>query len=165
MKSLALILIAGLAAYAQHGHGGGGSANAGGVSRGISSPVGTVHGNDGNNRGTTQLGRASQQSPGTILERNTKLSSKLDGLLPAGTTAQQACSGFKNLGECVSAIHVSHNLDVPFEELKGRITGKTPEKLGQAIHQLKPEVDSKAEAKRAQKQAKSDLKETSGPVS
>jgi hypothetical protein len=166
MKFLALMLIAGLSAYGQHGHsGGGGVGHAGSTPAGISSPVGGVHGNGENSERTTELGKAGQQSPGTILERNTKLSSKLDSLLPAGTTAQQACSGFKNLGECVSAIHVSHNLGVPFEELKGKLTGSSPEKLGKAIHDLKPEVDAKAEAKKAQKRAKSDIAETPEPVS
>jgi hypothetical protein len=59
----------------------------------------------------------------------------------------------------------SHNLGIPFEELKGKLVGSGAEKLGQAIHTLKPEVDAKAEAKKAKKQAKNDIAETPEPVS
>ncbi len=166
MKLFALMLIAGLSAYAQHGHGGG-IGHAGGGSLGPSSPVQGVHSQganaEGNRARSMDARSASQQSPDTILERNTKLSSKLDTFLPSGTTAQQACSGFKNLGECVSAIHVSHNLGIPFEDLKGKVAGATSEKLGKAIHDLKPDVDAKKEVKKAKKQAKNDLGEAVEP--
>lgn len=164
MKLVAFVLIAGLSAYAQHGHGGG-IGHASGT--GTGSPAGGLHGEStmGDRAGSMGTRSASQQPPDTILERNTKLSSKLDGLLPSGTTAQQACSGFKHLGECVSAIHVSHNLGIPFEELKGKLTGSSPEKLGNAIHDLKPAADAKAETKKAHKQAKKDFSEAVEPAS
>src|SRR5690242_16048557 len=165
MKLVGLMLIAGLAAYAQRGHSGGGMGHIGGSP----SPwggAGDMHENVGSPEQArtgdpagraVEQGRLSQQSPETVLERNTKLSSKLDGLLPSGTTSQQACSGFKNLGNCVSAIHVSHNLGIPFDELKARLTGSSPEKLGTAIHDLKPDVNPKEEVKKARKQAKGDM--------
>ena len=169
MKLVALILIAGLVAYAQHGHGGGvGHAGGAPLGAGEIGPAGGIHGNAGTSErsrmGGTEGRLAEHQSPETILERNTKLSSKLDGLLPTGTTARQACSGFKNLGDCVSAIHVSHNLEVPFDELKGKLTGSSPEKLGKVIHDLKPDVNAKDELKKAHKQAKSDIDEKKGSV-
>jgi hypothetical protein len=116
-------------------------------------------------RRPVETGNVSKQSPDTILQRNTKLSSRLDGLLPAGTTAEHACSGFKHLGDCVSAIHVSHNLGIPFPDLKAKMTGTNPESLGKSIHDLKPDISAKNEAKKAQKQAKSDIEETSDPTS
>ncbi len=76
-------------------------------------------------------------------------------------TAQDACSGFKNLGQCVAAIHVSHNLDIPFTDVKSKMTGTGAESLGKAIKDLKPAVDAKAESKKAQKQADQDLSSTS----
>ena len=89
------------------------------------------------------------------LTQNTRLSSKLAGLLPAGTNLPAAAAGFKNLGAFVAAVHVSHNLGIPFDQLKARIVpGKS---LGQAIHELHPKVDAKAEAKKAKKQAKEDV--------
>jgi hypothetical protein len=157
MKILILMLIVGSAAYAQHGHGSSGAGHAGCTSLGTPSPVGSIHGNGGDAQRPTELGKVSHQSPDTILARDTKLSSKLDGLLPAGTTAQQACSGFKNLGDCISVIHVSHNLGIPFAILKSKLTGSTGQRLGQAIHDLKPEVNAEAEAKKAQKEAKNNI--------
>jgi hypothetical protein len=100
---------------------------------------------------------AGQKSPDQLLSQNSKLSSKLDSLLPSGTTAQQACSGFKNLGECVAAIHVSKNLGITFDDLKAKMTGASAESLGKSIHDLKPDADAKAEVAKAKKQAKEDL--------
>jgi hypothetical protein len=36
-----------------------------------------------------------------------------------------ACSGFKNLGQCIASMHVAKNLDIPggFEPLKDKMTG------------------------------------------
>ncbi len=99
-----------------------------------------------------------KQSPDTILTRDTKLSSNLEKLLPAGTTAQQACSGFKNLGQCVAAIHVANNLDIPFADLKAKIT--SGDSLGKAIEALKPSANAKAESKKANKQAQADLNDS-----
>jgi hypothetical protein len=93
-----------------------------------------------------------------LLAQNTKLSSKIGGL--TGTSAQTACAGFKNLGQCVAAAHVSKNLGIDFNTLKGKVTGTGSDSLGKAIHDLNPNVDAKAEAKKAEKQAHNDLKES-----
>jgi hypothetical protein len=98
-----------------------------------------------------------KRSPTEVLAKDTKLASNLDKLLPKGMTAQQACSGFKKLGQCVAAIHVSHNLDIPFADLKSKVTGTGAVSLGKAIEQLKPTADAKNEIKKAKKQADSDL--------
>lgn len=173
MKLLTLLLVAGMSVYAQHGQAGGGMPSMGGdMSHGEGTPhggslVGDSHGKtsaDGDHA-TSQALKLSQKSPDTTLERNAKLSSKLNGLLPPGTTAQQACSGFKNLGNCVAAIHVSHNLGIPFEDLKDRMTGSKPEKLGTAIHSLDPEVNAKAEATKARHQADADIDESTKSTS
>ena len=58
----------------------------------------------------------------------------------------------------MAAAHVSHNLNIPFDQLKSKMAGGA--KLGQAIHELRPEVDSKAEAERATRDAKKALKES-----
>jgi len=103
-----------------------------------------------------------KKTPGELLTQNEKLSSRLAAKLPAGTDLQQAADGFKNLGEFVSAVHVSNNLGISFfDDLKPLIVNG--DSLGDAIHTLKPDVDATAEAKRAQKQAKKDLKETGAP--
>jgi hypothetical protein len=95
------------------------------------------------------------------LTQNTKLSSKISSL--TGMNAQQACSGFKNLGQCVAGAHVAHNLggSCTFTNLKGAMTGAHSESLGQAIHGCNPHVDARAEAKKGKKQADDDIKEPS----
>jgi hypothetical protein len=96
----------------------------------------------------------SGKTPGELLQQNTKLSENLSKLLPAGTDLQGAASGFKNLGEFVAAVHVSHNLGIPFSDLKAKLM--SGESLGQAISTLRPGADSQAEARRAQAQARKD---------
>jgi hypothetical protein len=95
------------------------------------------------------------------LADNTKLSNKLQGLLPTGTNVQNAAQGFKNLGQFVAAVHVSHNLGIPFDQLKTKMMGPPKESLGKAIHALKPTANSKEEAKKGQKEAKQDLDDSS----
>jgi hypothetical protein len=145
-------------AFAQRG---GGHAAAGAAAN--SSSHGSGVGSSQTQMGATNSERTSSsgRTPSEILSNNTKLSSNLDKLLPQGTTAQQACSGFKNLGECVAAIHVSHNLDVPFADLKSKMTGSGAVSLGKAIEGLKPSADAKAETKKAKHQAGQDLSDNS----
>jgi len=111
----------------------------------------------------TQSGSQTQsqgRTPQQLLGQNSKLSSNLQKLLPAGTTPQQACSGFRNLGQCVAAIHVSHNLGIPFADLKSKMTGSSSESLGKAIQDLRPNANSKTETKKAQKETQDDLNES-----
>jgi hypothetical protein len=61
------------------------------------------------------------------------LSARLQSLLPPGTNLQTAAAWFKNRGQFVAAVHVSHNLGIPFEQLKAKMTGTSPESLGRAI--------------------------------
>jgi hypothetical protein len=97
-------------------------------------------------------------SPTQLLSQNTKLAANLQKLLPTGMTAQQACDGFKNLGSCVAAMHVAHNLDIPFTDLKPKITGSGAQSLGKAIHTLRPDADAKGEARKAEGEARADLR-------
>jgi hypothetical protein len=81
---------------------------------------------------------------------------RLAALVPAGLTPEDACRGFKDLSECSASLHVAQNLNIPFADLKDRIT--SGQSLGTAIHALKPKADSKREAQRAEEQAREDLK-------
>lgn len=90
------------------------------------------------------------------LADNAKLSSQIKDL--TGTDAQQACAGFKNLGSCVAAAHVSKNLGIPFDALRGKLTGSGAVSLGKAIHELKPDTDAKSAARAATRQADVDMK-------
>ena len=127
MKSstfLILLLMVALPLQAQHGHGGG----AAGVSHGPGmGGMGTPHSSDHPSNQANHDSRSGsgkqQSSVSQRLTDNTKLASKLQSLLPAGTDLQQAAQGFKNLGQFVAAVHVSHNLGIPFDQLKARMTG------------------------------------------
>lgn len=128
--------------YAQHGHSGGRGA--------------AMHGNSAN----TNSSKSSSSSGSSVSEKltdNTKLAGKLQSLLPAGTNLQTASQGFKNLGQFVAAVHVSHNLGIPFGQLKAKMIGPPKESLGQAIHALKPSASSTEETKKGEKQAKQDI--------
>jgi hypothetical protein len=105
-----------------------------------------------------------------LLTQNTKLSDKISSL--TGESSQQSCTGFKNLGQCVAAAHVSKNLGISFACLKSDMTGTAPASgttcpagtgtkswsLGKSIQTLSPTVNSKTEAKKGQQQADQDLK-------
>jgi hypothetical protein len=158
---------------AQRGHGGGAPSSGGGHAvmsepgQGAMSSGQGISGNHGGehpdarqgkqtngNAGSLQDQRepASHQTSAAQLASNPKLSSTLQGLFPTGTNLSSAATGFKNMGDFVAAAHVSHNLGIPFADLKGQmLSGKS---LGQAIHELKPDVDFKSEASQAQKEAK-----------
>jgi hypothetical protein len=83
---------------------------------------------------------------------------RLAALVPAGLTPEDACRGFKDLNECSASLHVAQNLNIPFADLKDRVT--SGQSLGTAIHALKPKADAKREAQRAEEQAREDLRTT-----
>src|SRR5215472_18808288 len=145
LTALAMLAFAALPVLAQHGHGSGMHGNST-----------ATHGNSGD----AKADKGSSSSKSSVSEKltdNTKLADKLQGLLPAGTNLQTAAQGFKNLGQFVAAVHVSHNLGIPFDQLKAKMIGPPKESLGQAIHALKPAANSKEETKKGEKQAKHDM--------
>ncbi len=122
-------------------------------------------------------------TPTTRPVKNPKLEARLQGMLPEGTMVQDAMAGFKNWGQFVAAVHVSNNLNIPFAELKAKMTGLTPGptpgttvqgtpmSLGQAIQSLKggttaPEdgplttTKIRTEVKKAEDAASSELRRT-----
>jgi hypothetical protein len=69
--------------------------------------------------------------------------------------------GFKNEGQCVAALNVAKNLNIPFDQLQAKMTGNPPMSLGKAIQALRTNLTVKeadAEADKAEKQAKDTLK-------
>ena len=102
---------------------------------------------------------------------NTQLGTRLEHLLPAGTTLDTASAGFKHQGQFIAALHVSQNLGIPFANLKTAMlattvpgatiaTPSSPKTLGQAIQQLKPFANSTTEANRAEHETAEDLRTT-----
>jgi hypothetical protein len=155
-------------AFAQHGHGPAGGMGMSGASHASANGAGT--------RGSSAAA-AHGKTMDQILSNNTKLSHKIASL--TGESAQQACSGFKNLGQCVAAAHVSKNLGISFACLKSDMTGAAAPtgsncpassktagastktmSLGSAIQALSPTANNKTEAKKGQKQAGQDLKDS-----
>jgi uncharacterized membrane protein YdfJ with MMPL/SSD domain len=89
-----------------------------------------------------------------------QLASKVHALLPAGTTLNQASTGFKNQGQFLAALHVSRNLGIPFSKLRTDMTGDKHLSLGQSIQDLKPGAPATTEAHRAETEADDDIKTT-----
>ena len=120
------------------------------------------------------------ETPTTHSVKNPKLEARLLTLLPAGITVQDASQGFKNWGQFVAAVHVSNNLNIPFADLKARMTGITPGtipgstvqtapmSLGQAIQSYKATSETGVlsptkinnEVKKAEDAATTDLRRT-----
>ena len=108
-------------------------------------------------------------------EQSKKLASQLQALLPPHTKLEDACTAFRQLNDCVAALHVSRNLKIKFNCLKWDVTAvqpgtgnvtscRAPEdgkalSLAKAIQTLKPEANAKMEAKNAEKRAQEDIKD------
>ena len=165
--------------FAQRPHGGGAGGGNSGATGAAMHGAGTDHGSGAENSNATAKGAAAG-SPTTVLANNTKLDTHLTsllqskGLLPAGTDLKTACAGFKNLGQCIAAVHVSHNLKIPFACLSADMTGTAPAtgttcpagtgaskmSLGKSIQTLSPNTsNAKTEEKSATKQADADINE------
>ena len=100
---------------------------------------------------------------GQRISEHPRLASKLQSLLPAGTNLDAAANGFKNMGQFVAAVHVSHNLNIPFDQLKEKMV-TDHKSLGGAIRELKPDMTKDAandEARKAVTQAKEETKSQS----
>ena len=80
----------------------------------------------------------------------------LSALLPQGMSQKEACEGVKTTEECAAMLHAAQNLNIPYADLKSHLA--SGEQLQGAIQALKPDVDAAAEARRAEQQARSDLK-------
>jgi hypothetical protein len=111
---------------------------------------------------TTTIGTASQTTltsttpaPAT-LPKNPRLVERLRGLLPPNTDMNLAATGFRNQGQFVAAVHVSNNLGLNFADVKTRMVTNGMS-LGQAIHDLRRNVDSEKAANVAIRQAQQDL--------
>ncbi len=141
--AFAVWLLMGGLATAQHGHG---------PSGGPVGPAMSQHGqmqehSNRSGRESTESGSSNHEhqkmTVSEQLDHNTHLATQLQGLFPPGTDLKQAASGFKNLGQFVAAAHVSHNLGIPFDQLKAKMTGNSPVSLGKAIHELQPGANAK----------------------
>lgn len=108
-------------------------------------------------------------------DHSKKLASELQAILPPRTKLEDACTSFKELSDCVAALHVSHNLKIKFNCLKWDVTATQPASgnvssctapengralsLSKAIHTLRPDADAKTEARNAERRAREDIKD------
>ena len=161
---------------------GAGQGNAGAAAAASHQPMGmgdamsSSHGNANTTMGSSSVG---PKTAGELLTQNRKLASNLENLLPSGTNLQTAAQGFKNLGQFVAAVHVSHNLSIPFDCLKADMTDTAPPStatcpagtgtgskslsLGASIEALQPTMsqsDAHNAAKTAEHQAKADISQS-----
>ncbi len=169
LTAFTFMLWFGQPALAQHGSGFGGGFGRG--SLGIGNVPGGAHvGHSGADTGLPanqrsqgeltkgNIGATGSKTTTDLLSQNSKLSSNLQGLLPTGTNLQDAAKGFDHLGQFVAAVHVSHNLGIPFDQLKSEMMNGNS--LGEAIHKLRPNVDARHEAIRANQQALDDMEKS-----
>jgi len=140
-------------------------------------PASTPHGNPhatptpttatapthGSARTTTPTTTATTTTTATMNPIAAKISShpqqaaRIERMLPAGMTLNQASLGFRNQGQFIAALHVSQNLHIPFVDLKRAMTGPNAMSLGQAIHTLRPAANAGAAVRRANTQTHSDV--------
>jgi|SRR5215471_13021582 len=111
---------------------------------------------DNGNHGSPNKG--SSLTVSQKIDRNPKLAARLQALVPAPLTLDEAATGFKNQGQFIAALHVAHNLGISFTDLKADMTGPNQDSLGKAIHALKPTADATAEAKKADRETDADIK-------
>lgn len=159
-----------------HGGGGGGGGGMGGM--GGAGGMGSINGRGDMGMGSQMRtnadvnGRAlghddlDTHSSVSALDNNSHAATALTNALekrgitlPSGGL-KAACTGFRNLGQCVAALHVAQNLSLPggFNALKGLMTGSPPMPLGKAIQKLDPTADSSTQERTANKQASADMR-------
>jgi hypothetical protein len=167
--SVAVFLYA-TTALAQHGHAG---AMGGGMGNSMShaSTNASDHGSASTNAAPT-----STQKIRDVLAKNPVIGKKIMDLTNDSNGAADACQGFKNIGQCIAAAHVSKNIPgLNFYCMRYAITGtalppnsgincnlsptfKPGVSLGRAIQTFEPQADTKTETKKATTETQQDLK-------
>lgn len=149
------------------GHGGlvgGVTGNVTGAVNETGAPGGAVGGVNDGIRGTAANGGMGAVAS---MRQNTALASSVQPLLPKGADVTQAAAGFQNTTQFMTTVHAAHNMNIPFDQLKARTTGKGHVSLDKAARQLRPDLDEKAvkeNLKLAEKQSDRDLLRTSTPA-
>jgi hypothetical protein len=166
--TLAVFLYA-TTALAQHGH-------AGGMGSGMGNSMGHSSANASDQGKSSTNAPTSSQKISDVLSKNPAIGDKIVTLTGDKNGAADACTGFKNLGQCVAAAHVSKNISgLNFYCMRLAMTGtplpsnsnitcnlpssfKGPVSLGKAIQTFDPQADSTTETKKAKTETQQDLK-------
>src|SRR5713226_7714036 len=126
------------------------------------------------------IGKKDTKPAGDAPVANDELDKKLETKLRAmqvlneDATLKDSCAKFLQRGDCLAALHASHNLGLNFECVKSNVTGvrvggdtsscrmpagDKPLSLAKTIKLLKPDADAKEAAKDAETIAKQELAE------
>jgi hypothetical protein len=92
-------------------------------------------------------------------DKNPYLASVVKPLVPPRSTLTQTAMGFKNERQFITALHLSRNLVIPFDQIKIRITGDHRMSLSDSLRDIRPSISksmAKDEVKKAEQQAKDD---------
>ena len=100
--------------------------------------------------------RAAMDTSATVALTEPKLHAKLKPVLNPGARMDVAAQGFKSAEQFAMVAHAARNTSVPFMVLKHRVVDEG-RSLADALHQVKPELDAKAEVDKARAAAKADL--------
>jgi hypothetical protein len=147
--------------WAQHGHGAAGMGGHGAAPAFTPSNAAAGSHAATGKTGSDAGARAAFNNPASGISSNPAIAAHVQPLLPAGMTLQMAASGFRSQGQFLATLHVAHNLNIPFQQLKTDITGPTHDSLGQAIQALRPNMSSgavKNSVKLADHEARQDLR-------
>ena len=98
-------------------------------------------------------GPAAARSAAAELDRDPALRARLSKLFPDQDLAK-AVVGFRAVRDLVAALHVASNLKIPFAEIKRLTADAGNRNLQKAIARLRPDVDARAEVRRAQRQSR-----------
>jgi hypothetical protein len=85
-----------------------------------------------------------------------ELRDRVKKVLNPGARLELAAEDFTSAEEFVTVAHAARNTQVPFVVLKDRVLNHG-QSLADAIHEFKPDVNAKAEVKRARTEARADL--------
>ena len=113
------------------------------------------------NSATATSARPSAAANAAVPPSEPRLHARLKPVLNRGARMAVASEGFRSAEEFAAVAHAARNTNVPFMVLKHRVVheGQT---LEQALRDVNPEVDAKAEVARARAAAKSDLAAIAG---
>jgi hypothetical protein len=113
------------------------------------------------NPATARTARPSTEASMAVPASEPRLHDRLKPVLNRGAQMSVAADGFRSAEEFATVAHAARNTNVPFMVLKHRVVteGRT---LEDALREVKPEVDAKAEVARAEAAAKSDVAAISG---
>ena len=116
----------------------------------------TVKGAPKASEATRTTTAATSTTTASALPKNPKLVERLRTLLKDNPDMNEAATGFRNQGQFVAAVHASANHGLSFTDLKKRMVDENMS-LGQAIKDLRTNIDGDAAASRAVQQANQDL--------